>query len=392
MVRKSTSKVAPKPTSQPKGIAIEEALRLHFSGQGIFAIRSVPYRLENEDVTDIDLWLYESPGSTARRRTIVDIKHKKSPQAAERLIWTKGLQTALAVEAALVATTDRRTATQRLARTLKIGLVDFLPFQKIVSALAGHVTVIPQSDFEAQVREADAIRRTTEWRDQLTSLKGSLLTNLGFGSANRALIALAKIYEDGITSPASSERAVLAGRLTYFAAACAAVSLDYALSEFAFRSKDDRIALTLNGLRYGADANATIARIRASSALIEKYLPNGRHLAKMVESQFMAEAERLPAEIIAEHVTKQSANETLFQPALALLGAALAQTPPTFDSLPTATKALMGVFIDFSGGSREKFAKMWANGGTTPFVSTREGELPLPIHGKVPPSEGSDNG
>lgn len=377
MARRSTTTATPKPAQPPKGIAIEEALRLHFARQGIFALRSLPYRLEGEDVTDVDLWLYESPGTTARRRTIIDVKHKKSPQAAERLIWTKGLQTALGVEAALVATTDRRPATQRLARTLKIGLVDFLPFQKLVSALAAQDGNFTQSEFEARIRDADALRRSTVWREHLTALKGTLLTNLGFGSANRALIILGEIYENAITCPADSDRAILAGRIAYFAAACAAISLDYALSEYAFRSKEDRLLVAQNGLRYGGDASSTLARIRASSSLIEKYAPNGRHLAKMVETAFMAEAERLPAEIIAEHVTRNSAGETLFQPALELLEAALAKKAPSFDRLPTSAKSLFGVFIDFAGGSREKFANLWLSVPAA-AAAARDGELPLP--------------
>lgn len=374
MVRKPTTK-APTKQADPKGFAIEEALRLHFSSQSIFALRGLPYRLDNEDVTDVDLWLYESPGSSARRRTIVDIKYKKSPQAAERLIWTKGLQTALGVEAALVATTDKRTATQRLARTLRIGLVDFKPFREIVEALGKDTTLLTQGEFELAIREADAVRKTTSWREQVNVIKGALLTNLGFGSANRCLLSLEDFYKEAILAPSGSERALLAARLVFFTAACAAVSLDYALSEYAFRSKDDRLAVTMNGLRYGGDATSTLARIRASSSLIEKYLPNGRHLAKVVESKFMTEAERLPADIIAEHVTRGSANETLFYPALNLLEGALYGKIPPFDVLPTSTKALLGVFIDFAGGSREKFANVWPKREGNPPL--REGELPL---------------
>lgn len=376
MVRKTTPKPLSKAVQPAKGFALEEALRLHFSSQRVFALRSLPFRLEGDDVTDIDLWLYESPGSTSRRRSIVDIKYKKSPQAAERLIWTKGLQTALGIDTALVATTDRRPATNRLARTLKVGLIDFMPFQKMVENLSAERSTIGQTEFENLVREADANRRITEWRDHLFGLKASLLTNLGFGSANRALIVFGALYEDAVVAPANSERAMVAARLIYFAAACAAVSMDYALSEFAFRSRDERLRIIENGLRFGGEANVALARVRAASSLIEKYLPDGRSMAKRVESSFLSEAEALPAQIIAEYVTRGPPSEILFDPALKFLESAFATEVPSYDRLPANTKALISVFIDFVGGSREKFAKLWAFQIREPS-SVSTGELPL---------------
>jgi hypothetical protein len=97
-------------TAKPgqKGPALEELLKAYFWRAGYFVVRGVPYRLEDEDVTDIDLWLYERPGASTRRRLIVDIKNKRSPKVSERIIWTRGLQMALGVDNAIVATTDRR--------------------------------------------------------------------------------------------------------------------------------------------------------------------------------------------------------------------------------------------------------------------------------------------
>ncbi|MCY7280038.1 MAG: hypothetical protein LH610_03930 [Sphingomonas bacterium] len=376
MAKKTTTKSVDKMVQAPKGFALEEALRSHFSSQRVFALRSLPFRLEGDDVTDIDLWLYESPGSTSRRRSIVDIKYKKSPQAAERLIWTKGLQTALGLETALVATTDRRPATNRLARTLKVGLIDFMPFQKMVEGLSADQATIGQTGFEALVREADVSRRVNDWKDHVFGLKSALLTNLGFGSANRALIAIGTLYEDAIITPSNSERALIAARLIYFSAACAAVSMDYALSEFAFRSRDERTRIVENGLRFGGEVNTALARVRAAASLIEKYVPDGRSMAKRVELGFLSEAEALPAQIIAEYVTRGSPNEVLFDPALKLLEGAFAREVPAFDELPTNAKALISVFIDFVGGSREKFARLWI-ARTHQSPSPASGELPL---------------
>lgn len=106
------------PRNGAKGYELEEILKSYFWQAGYFAVRGVPFRIEDEDVTDIDIWLYERPAASTRRRMIVDVKNKRSPKASERVIWTAGLQKALGVDGAIVATTDRRLATRRLAKAL----------------------------------------------------------------------------------------------------------------------------------------------------------------------------------------------------------------------------------------------------------------------------------
>ena len=41
-----------------KGAVLEELVRAYFARQGFFVLRSVPYRFDGEDVTDLDVWLY----------------------------------------------------------------------------------------------------------------------------------------------------------------------------------------------------------------------------------------------------------------------------------------------------------------------------------------------
>ena len=84
------------PRTEGRGPALEEALKAYFWQAGYFVVRGVPYRIDDDDVTDIDLWLYERPAALTRRRLIVDAKNKQRPKASERIVWSKGLQNALA--------------------------------------------------------------------------------------------------------------------------------------------------------------------------------------------------------------------------------------------------------------------------------------------------------
>src|SRR5262245_25543513 len=125
---------AVKPTGA-KGYALEEALRNYFLLAGLYVVRGVPIRLEGEDLTDIDLWLYERPSGSARRRLVVDAKFKTKPKAAERLFWTKGLSEFLRVEGGYVATTDSRPTIRLMARRIGLSVLDGNDLNRIASSV-----------------------------------------------------------------------------------------------------------------------------------------------------------------------------------------------------------------------------------------------------------------
>ena len=59
-----------------RGATLEELLRAFFLRAGFFVVRGVPFEHLGEELTDVDLWLYERPTGTARRVQICDIKSK----------------------------------------------------------------------------------------------------------------------------------------------------------------------------------------------------------------------------------------------------------------------------------------------------------------------------
>jgi hypothetical protein len=104
-----------KKSAPGKGPAAEEALANYFRAAGFFAVRGLPFRHEGEDLTDVDVWLYERGSGLGRRRFIVDSKNRKSPKVVERLFWIGGLQRAIGLDGGFVATTAARMWTlQRL--------------------------------------------------------------------------------------------------------------------------------------------------------------------------------------------------------------------------------------------------------------------------------------
>jgi hypothetical protein len=106
-----------------KGAGLEELVRAYFDRQGFFALRGVCYQFEDEEVTDIDAWLYGRQSASVRTRTIVDVKDKRSPKAFERVLWARGMQLALGCDRAIVATTDRGAKIVRFAHQQKVALL-----------------------------------------------------------------------------------------------------------------------------------------------------------------------------------------------------------------------------------------------------------------------------
>ncbi len=219
------------------GLMLEELLKSYFWLAGYFVVRGLPYRIDTEDITDVDLWLYERPGASTRRRLIVDIKYRRSPRATERIIWTRGLQLALAVDTGIVATTDNRPSTRRLAKSLGIVLLDGHAITRLTQS--GQLKESGQLQFEEMeslVKATDRERRSNEWRSTFHESRASLLTGLGVQSANKNLKANAFFAEQVTFAHPGSDQAQLGMRLVLFTSSLVAISLDFMLADQAFRS------------------------------------------------------------------------------------------------------------------------------------------------------------
>ncbi|RUV41897.1 MAG: hypothetical protein EOQ55_26780 [Mesorhizobium sp.] len=341
-----------------KGQELEESLKAYFWQAGYFVVRGLPYQLDGEDVTDVDLWLYERPAASTRRRIIVDIKNKKSPKAAERVVWTKGLQAALGVDGAVVATTDSRPAVRRLGKALGLQILDGDAVSKIVQSDKLKVAdQLSLDDLNALVRQIDNQRRSSEWRNTLHSARASMITGIGVQSANRNLAASAFFAEQTALAQPSSGQALVGLRLFYLTSALAAISLDFVLADQAFRSPEERKSIIVNAIRFGqSEAVASMPIVSAAISLARKYAENGQATAKQIEYGFYQDADRIPAEFIAEYLAKIARADTLFNVAREVERASISVNVPGYDALSVEARSVLGVFLDFNGISRERIA------------------------------------
>jgi hypothetical protein len=349
--------------SGQKGPDLEETLKAYFWQAGYFAVRGLPFRLEDEDITDVDLWLYERPAALTRRRLILDAKNKRVPKAAERIVWVKGLQSALGVDGAIVASTDKRQSSRRLAKSMGVTLLDGDAIAKLSNTtklqLGDHY---PSEQFDELFKDVDNSRRTSEWRLALLSARSSLLTNFGVHSANTALRVAGYFGEQTVLAAPNSGQANVALRGFYSTCAYAAIGLDYVLADLAFRTQEERRAALINGIRYGhTETTEALATIRAAIGLVRQYANNGNSVAKQVENGFQAQAKNISAETIADYVSRLSSADALYTVARELERNAYKSDMVRYDDLSVEARSLLGVFVDSHGLSREKIAN--AGGG-----------------------------
>ncbi|MCG7392655.1 hypothetical protein MHY87_07030 [Microvirga sp. ACRRW] len=345
-----------------KGRKTEELLRAYFLRAGFFVVRGVTLRVGGADLTDIDLWVYERSATLARRRTIVDIKDKKTPQAAERLFFVKGLAEAIQVEGAGVATTDNRPALREFARRNGVLWIDGADIQRMKDSPELNVDErITEEALDTLVSNVDAGRGTKGLKESWDRIKSAVADRFGAASANTALDEAQALARLALMAHPDSVSSRVAGRITYLAAAIAAASLDFASAESALRPFQERHRQMVHALRFGEDAEGTSQRLKWAEAAIRQYAPNGNAVAKLVRDAFIEDAMAVPAENLAEIAARLTKNEALFNIARKLERAAYSVDLPTFDELDVETKGFLGAVFDFLNIDRASFAKAWVS-------------------------------
>ena len=344
-----------------KGYALEELLRAYFLRAGFFVMRGIPFSFLDENLGDVDLWLYDRPTGTSRRVQFCDIKFKNRPKAVERIFWTNGLSDALKFDGAYVATTDKRKNIRLLASKLDIQLIDGIDIQRIrESPNVLYTDRISDELLLLELKIVDDELKNKNLQDTRLKILSALSVGFGAPSAVRALDYFSNLAREVVHSHPDSKAARAAGRLTYLAAAVICESLDYVSIGAAFRTLNERRELILNAVRHGVlsdyDGQQTL---RLALALVEKYAPGGSATARDVEAGFRGDLERIPAEIIADQAVKLLTDNNLFHTGLNLEKACYSIIPPPFDCLGLEAKSMLGALLDYSSVDRKRFAQAW---------------------------------
>lgn len=345
-----------------KGFETEEIVRSYFLGAGFFVVRGVKLRSSGDDLTDIDLWLYERSATLARRRIIIDIKDNAQPRAAERLFFVKGLAEIIKVEATGIATSDARPSLRELARKHNVLWIDNGDLQRLKSSQKLAVsTRITDEMFEQLIFQVDNSRASRNLRDAFVSVKSSVADRFGPSCANTATDGAQLFARLATEAHPGSVAAQVLTRMVYFSAAIAAAALDFASGETALRPTTERQTSLANAIRFGEDVKGTEDKLRWAQAAIRDFAPNGAGIADVVRDRFNLALQSIPAESLAEIVVKMANSDRLFRAARDLEQAAYSNILPTFDDLSVDARAFLGALLDFTAIDRVVFAKCWSS-------------------------------
>lgn len=343
--------------AENKGHKTEEIMREYFLRAGFFVVRGVNVKIDNTDLTDADLWIYERSATLARRRTIIDIKDKKKPQAAERLFFINGLSEVLQIEGAGIITTDKNLTLRKLAQKNKLIWIDGDDIQRIKkSKHLQSITRLSEESFLQKIDELDRARGGKKFKFLYEDIKSTIADRFGASSANISLDAFGLFSVEAIKAHPNSSAAKILNRLSLYSAALTAISLDYASVDAALRPAEERVTHMTNLIRYGEDLEGTHKKLSLIEIALTTSLANGASLYKSVRDKFLSEAESVPAESLAQIVIKLTNSDALFQVARNLEAAAFNDEIVTFDELPVDTKSFLGALLDFYNFSRKDFS------------------------------------
>jgi len=349
-----------KATHGAKGYKTEELIRKYFLQSGFFVLRGLNLVYEGDELTDIDIWVYERSATLARRRTIIDIKDKAKPHAAERLFFVLGISKLLGVEGVGVATTDSRPSLRELAQKNKVLWINGEDLKRLKkSPSIAKIKRLSEEDLQKEIASLDKSRGGKHIMSQYENAKSSMADRFGVSSANLCLDATRDFAELSIRCHPGSKQAQTLGRLTYLSAALCAASFDFASADTALRPVAERKKAMINSIKFGSDSKSFEERIEWAETAIRDYAPNGNTLAKTVRNRIMKSITSGKADDLADIIVRLSHNNLLFDAARHLEMAAYAISPPTFDQLPNEAQSFLGAILDYCGIERKLFKQSW---------------------------------
>ncbi|MBA4416284.1 MAG: hypothetical protein C0392_00010 [Syntrophus sp. (in: bacteria)] len=337
--------------SGQKGYAAEEALRGYFRNTGYFVVRGIPLTYRKYDVTDVDLWLYAKVTSIAAERSCVDVKRRKTPQAMERVLWTKGLMGVLGVDRAIVVTSDNRSETRDFAAAHGVGILQGEFLQRIIASFPPSDR-LTEEELLTILKSPCVVDSATEWRAWFRGIKTTLLDSLSFDGCNSLLLAVKFLLDEYVATGKTSEVSV---RLLYIVVSYLLICLDYASRSLASLDVMGRTATLTDGFRYGeAGRKRTEEIVQMALQLLADAGKTGLFSGNTLRDEFDRQVSEYCAEILGEYFAKKELLKSLFVTARAFENMAYARTLVRPDGTSSEQKALIGLFCDFLRHDRKE--------------------------------------
>jgi len=266
-----------------KGERLEEQLRMYFLSLGYFVARGVPYRFQSDDISDLDLFLYSRLSPLARQRINVDAKNRAKPQAAERIVWAKGIASLLEFDQCIVATTDKRSSMYDFGKLHNVSILDGVFLARLPSnsrVVEGFTERIVEEDLLKELARFKSYRSfgNRDWRFVYKNAQARLTTEMDYSGLNATLIELLYFLEKVLSD---MEKRSVALRMLYLLTSYFLIIADFILKDIAFLEQQRKEKNLIDGLNFGnlggfgvdqildmtrklSGGNISVAKIRSS--------------------------------------------------------------------------------------------------------------------------------
>jgi len=335
-----------------KGARAEECLRVHFLTSGAFVARGVKLLQAGEEVTDIDVWAYFRASEFSRSVVVVDVKNKKRAKAFERVLWAKGVQTAVGASTAVIATTENRNDFAQFAARLSVQVIGGAALQRLQAEASKMDARLSQESFEEEVDASSAARRQNSPSYRLEQATARLAPGIDFSALNHWVDDVVAAMR-WATEAKGTERSAL--RCVYYLCALVALGGDHLASGAPFETPQDRRVRLLSGLQFGAGGKEGRDRMVAfAEAAAKEYIDPTGAASATIRKGLENGLEALPLAPLAEFIAKSASNGELFQAARELEAQAFAVNLAPPSELKSELKMVLGVLADVGGVNRQQ--------------------------------------
>lgn len=298
---------------QNKGTQAEELLRFYFLKAGYYVIRGIPYKYDGFDITDIDLFLYSKNSGVSREKVIVDIKNKRTPQALERIFWVKGLQAALKIDNAIVATTDVRPSVLKYGKEHNITVLNGSFLKKLEKLAQEYEYRLTDNEFLELIDEYSFQRMDGDWKNKITHAKSLLILGMNFDHINSWIDIASFFAQQVLTNPDYRKSAL---RCLYLICSFIFIGIDFQIRECLFMEQEEKKKYLNEGFTYGAKGEIGAKNTIDTALKLIRNTNQGSILANQILHDLTIGFRQLPSHILSEHFSKKEIFNHLFELAL----------------------------------------------------------------------------
>lgn len=332
-----------------KGELMEELIRNYFINSGYYVVRGVKYRYENNDITDVDLYLYGRSSSITRQRINVDIKNKKSPQAFERILWANGLRELLGFDSCIVATTDQRPVVNKFAQLHKTLILDGAFLAKMRSN--SYPNRLSEEELTIRFSKYKSFKTfgNKDWRYIFEESKSRLLSEQDFSGFNSALININYFIDKIITDPQKIEDST---RMVYLIISHLLITIDFILKDVAFLDAAEKEKKLSDGFKFGNLGKEGVDKI-ISIAIKISGTKSANYFLKSLESSSI--------DILKDFFSKNENSKNLFNWARQFENIGYTREFINPENLEPSLKGFISLLLDYFVIERKKFFSVYPN-------------------------------